>query len=41
MYAAVPALLLNLVVSVVLTVVFRAVRLDNGSDVTDAAAYVG
>jgi hypothetical protein len=25
----------------VLTVVFRAVRLDNGSDVTDAAAYVG
>jgi SSS family solute:Na+ symporter len=41
MYAAVPALLLNLAVSVVLTVVFRAVRLDNGSDVTDAAAYVG
>jgi SSS family solute:Na+ symporter len=41
MYAAVPALVLNLVVSVVLTVVFRAARLDNGSDVTDAAAYVG
>jgi SSS family solute:Na+ symporter len=41
MYAAVPALLLNLVVSVMLTVAFRAVRLDNGSDVTDAAAYVG
>jgi SSS family solute:Na+ symporter len=41
MYAAVPALVLNLVVSVVLTWVFRAVKLDGGSDVTDAAAYVG
>jgi solute:Na+ symporter, SSS family len=41
MYAAVPALVLNLVVSVVLTLVFRAVKLDGGSDVTDAAAYVG
>ncbi len=41
MYAAVPALLLNLAVSVVLTVVFRAMKVDNGVDVTDAAAYVG
>jgi SSS family solute:Na+ symporter len=41
MYAAVPALVLNLAVSVVLTVVFRAARVDGGSDVTDAAAYVG
>jgi solute:Na+ symporter, SSS family len=41
MYAAVPALALNLVVSVVLTMVFRAARVDNGSDVTDSAAYVG
>ena len=41
MYAAVPALMLNLVVSVLLTFVFRAVKVDGGSDVTDAAAYVG
>jgi SSS family solute:Na+ symporter len=41
MYAAVPALVLNLTVSVVLTVVFRAAKVDGGSDVTDAAAYVG
>ncbi|WP_433974111.1 monocarboxylate uptake permease MctP [Tunturiibacter lichenicola] len=41
MYAAVPALILNLLVSVVLTVVFRAVKVGEGSDVTDAAAYVG
>jgi SSS family solute:Na+ symporter len=41
MYAAVPALMLNLVVSVVLTVVFRAAKVDSGSDVTDATAYVG
>jgi SSS family solute:Na+ symporter len=41
MYAAVPALVLNLVVSVLLTFVFRAVKVDSGSDVTDAAAYVG
>jgi SSS family solute:Na+ symporter len=41
MYAAVPALVLNLVVSVVLTAVFRVVKVDNGSDVTDATAYVG
>lgn len=41
MYAAVPALLLNLGVSAVLTLVFRAVKVGNGVDVTDAAAYVG
>jgi SSS family solute:Na+ symporter len=41
MYAAVPALILNLVVSAVLTVVFRAVKVGEGADVTDAAAYVG
>jgi SSS family solute:Na+ symporter len=41
MYAAVPALILNLLVSVVLTMVFRAAKVDAGSDVTDAAAYVG
>jgi solute:Na+ symporter, SSS family len=41
MYAAVPALLLNLAVSIILTVVFRAAKVDGGSDVTDATAYVG
>jgi solute:Na+ symporter, SSS family len=34
-------LLLNLVVSWLLTLVFRAAGVNNGSDVTDAAAYVG
>ena len=41
MYAAVPALVLNLAVSAGLTWVFRWVGVDGGSDVTDAAAYVG
>ena len=41
MYAAVPALVLNLAVSVVLTVVFRVVKMGEGTDVTDASAYVG
>jgi solute:Na+ symporter, SSS family len=41
MYAAIPALLLNLIVSVVLTPVFRLARLDPGTDVTDASAYIG
>ena len=41
MYAAVPALVLNLVVSMVLTVVFRVVKVDGGRDVTDPAAYIG
>jgi len=41
MYAAVPALLLNLVVAGALTVVFRAVGVRLGTDVTDVSAYVG
>jgi solute:Na+ symporter, SSS family len=41
MYAAVPALVLNLVVATVLTVLFRLMGVDGGRDVTDAAAYVG
>ncbi|MEO8735750.1 MAG: sodium:solute symporter [Edaphobacter sp.] len=41
MYAAVPALLLNLAIAVVLTVIFRMVKLGRKMDVTDAAAYVG
>jgi solute:Na+ symporter, SSS family len=41
MYAAVPALLLNLAVSAVLTVVFRMAKVNGGSDVTHAQAYVG
>lgn len=41
MYAAVPALALNLAVAVVFTVVFRTLRVGAGNDVTDAAAYVG
>src|SRR6202035_5161996 len=39
MYAAIPALVLNLAVSAVLTVVFRAMKVGAGTDVTDAAAY--
>ena len=38
---SVPALALNLLVSIAFTVVFRAAKVDAGSDVTDAAAYVG
>ncbi len=41
MYAAVPALILNLAVSTVLTLVFRAAKINNGTDVTDASAYIG
>jgi SSS family solute:Na+ symporter len=41
MYAAVPALILNLLVSSLLTVVFRAMKVGEGTDVTDAAAYFG
>jgi SSS family solute:Na+ symporter len=41
MYAAVPALVLNLLVSAVLSVMFRALKVNGGSDVTDPAAYVG
>jgi SSS family solute:Na+ symporter len=41
MYAAVPALLLNLALSTVLTPVFRAWRPGASKDSTDAAAYIG
>jgi len=41
MYAAVPALLLNFAVSVLLTLAFRAAGLNSGTDSTDASAYVG
>ena len=41
MYAAVPALLLNLAVSTGLTLLFRALNVKPGSDSTDASAYVG
>ncbi len=41
MYAAVPALLLNLAVSTGLTLLLRALKLDDKSDLTDASAYVG
>jgi SSS family solute:Na+ symporter len=41
MYAAVPALVLNLAVSGGLTVVFRMMKVGEGTDVTDASAYVG
>jgi SSS family solute:Na+ symporter len=41
MYAAVPALLLNLAVSAGLTMVFRGLKVTAGRDTTDPAAYVG
>lgn len=41
MYAAVPALLLNLAVSALLTVLFRSIGWNSGVDSTDASAYVG
>ena len=41
MYAAVPALLVNLGIAAVGTVVLRAVAVRGGVDTTDAAAYVG
>lgn len=41
MYAAVPALMLNLLVSAGLTLVFRAMGSGGRADRTDAAAYVG
>lgn len=41
MYAAVPALILNLLVTVALTVVCRMAKLGRKADVTDTAAYVG
>jgi len=39
MYAAVPALLLNLAISAVLTVVLRAARVGAGTDMTSPDAY--
>jgi SSS family solute:Na+ symporter len=41
MYAAVPALLLNLAVSASLTLLFRALKVSQGTDSTDASAYYG
>ena len=41
MYAAVPALLLNLVVATVLTLVLRPTGVGRAVDRTDAEAYVG
>ena len=41
MYAAVPALILNLALSAILTLLFRAVKLRPGHDITDPAAYFG
>jgi len=41
MYAAVPALLLNLAVSAALTVLLRAAKVGGGTDVTAADAYMG
>ncbi len=41
MYAAVPALLLNLTLTIALTPVFRAMALSPEADLTDASAYVG
>jgi SSS family solute:Na+ symporter len=39
MYAAVPALLLNLAVSAVLTLLFRAMKVNPGTDSTDPSDY--
>jgi SSS family solute:Na+ symporter len=41
MYAAVPALLLNLAVATILTLVLRPTGFAPGVDQTDAAAYIG
>jgi SSS family solute:Na+ symporter len=41
MYAAVPALLLNLAVSAALTLLFRTFNISHGTDSTDASAYFG
>ncbi|SFS20875.1 solute:Na+ symporter, SSS family [Granulicella pectinivorans] len=41
MYAAVPALLLNLAVATVLTLALRLVGVGRGTDTTDATAYIG
>jgi SSS family solute:Na+ symporter len=39
MYAAVPALVLNLAVSAGLTAALRAAKVEGGVDATDAGAY--
>ena len=41
MYAAVPALLLNLALAAALTIVFRVAGIESGADGTDATAYAG
>ena len=41
MYAAIPALLLNLSLSALFTLVLRAAKAPEGKDVTDATAYIG
>jgi SSS family solute:Na+ symporter len=41
MYAAIPALLLNLALSGILTLLFRAAKISPGTDSTEASAYVG
>ena len=41
MYAAIPALLLNLAVATILTLVLRPTGFARGTDTTDPAAYVG
>ena len=41
MYAAVPALMLNLCIAAGLTLVFRAIGVGAGKDTTDASAYFG
>lgn len=41
MYAAVPALVLNLVVSFALSAVLHLMKVSSGRDLTDAAAYTG
>ncbi len=41
MYAAVPALILNLVLAVLLTPILRRTPLAQGKDTTDATAYIG
>ena len=40
MYAAVPALILNLAVAALLTLVLRAAKVSRGVDQTDPAAYL-
>ena len=41
MYAAVPALVLNLAVAAGVTLILRVAKVAAGVDSTDAAAYIG